>query len=154
MAWCRQATSHNLSQCWPRSQSPYDVTRPKWVNKYIFRYLEHICLDYVPHSTVESQQQSQLLYGNPLSYNINLGKSILNWVIIVFTQPKYRGFFFFIFFSNDECCFASIAYNISRATNRMWPCNKLAVSYMSWIYISSKAVGHVVNKASFHNNNL
>ena len=27
MAWCRQATSHYLSQCWPRSLSPYDVTR-------------------------------------------------------------------------------------------------------------------------------
>ena len=32
MAWCRQATSHNLSQCWPRSLSPYGVTRPQWVN--------------------------------------------------------------------------------------------------------------------------
>ena len=24
MAWCRQATSYYLSQCWPRSLSPYD----------------------------------------------------------------------------------------------------------------------------------
>ena len=32
MVWCRQATSHYLSQCWPRSLSPYDVTRPQWVN--------------------------------------------------------------------------------------------------------------------------
>ena len=31
MAWCRQATSHYLSQCWPRSLSPYAVTRPQWV---------------------------------------------------------------------------------------------------------------------------
>ena len=31
MAWCRQATSHYLSQCWPRSMSPYGVTRPQWV---------------------------------------------------------------------------------------------------------------------------
>ena len=31
MAWCRQATSHYLSQCWPRSLSPYGVTRPRWV---------------------------------------------------------------------------------------------------------------------------
>ena len=28
----RQATSHYLNQCWPRSLSPYDVTRPQWVN--------------------------------------------------------------------------------------------------------------------------
>ena len=26
MAWCRQAPSHYLSQCWPRSMLPYDVT--------------------------------------------------------------------------------------------------------------------------------
>ena len=27
------ATSHYLSQCWPRSMSPYGVTRPQWVNR-------------------------------------------------------------------------------------------------------------------------
>ena len=31
MAWCRQATSHYLSQCWPRSMSPHGVTWPQWV---------------------------------------------------------------------------------------------------------------------------
>ena len=32
MAWCCQATSHHLCQCWPRSMSPYDITRPQCVN--------------------------------------------------------------------------------------------------------------------------
>ena len=32
MAWCRQATCHYLSQCWPRSVLPYGITRPQWVN--------------------------------------------------------------------------------------------------------------------------
>ena len=32
MAWCHQATSHYLSQWWPRFLSPYGVTRPEWVN--------------------------------------------------------------------------------------------------------------------------
>ena len=31
MAWCRQATSHYLSQFWPRSLSPYGIIRPQWV---------------------------------------------------------------------------------------------------------------------------
>ena len=31
MAWCRQAPSHYLSQCWPRSMSPNGITRPQWV---------------------------------------------------------------------------------------------------------------------------
>ena len=34
MACCRWATSHYLSQCWPRSLSPYGVTRPQWVNTW------------------------------------------------------------------------------------------------------------------------
>ena len=32
MAWCHQATSHYLSQCWPRFISPYGITRPESVN--------------------------------------------------------------------------------------------------------------------------
>ena len=32
MAWCRQATSHYLSQCWPRSTLLYGVTKPQWIN--------------------------------------------------------------------------------------------------------------------------
>ena len=35
MALCSQATSHQLSQCWPRSMSPYGITRPQWVNCFI-----------------------------------------------------------------------------------------------------------------------
>ena len=31
MAWCRQATSHYLNHCWPRSLPPNGVTRPQWV---------------------------------------------------------------------------------------------------------------------------
>ena len=30
MAWCRQATSHYMKQCWLRSPTPYGVTRPQW----------------------------------------------------------------------------------------------------------------------------
>ena len=38
MAWSRQATSHYLSQCWPRSMSLYGVTRPQWV-KFLMIFL-------------------------------------------------------------------------------------------------------------------
>ena len=34
MAWCHQATSHYLSQYWPRSMSSYGIVRPYWVNLY------------------------------------------------------------------------------------------------------------------------
>ena len=46
MAWCHQAASHYLSQCCPRSLSPYGVTRPQWVNslapgkfEWVFRHV-------------------------------------------------------------------------------------------------------------------
>ena len=32
MAWCHQATSHYLSQCWPRSLSPYGAARPQSIS--------------------------------------------------------------------------------------------------------------------------
>ena len=41
MAWCHQATSHFLGQCWPRFLWPYSVTRPGWV-KILFTH--KLCL--------------------------------------------------------------------------------------------------------------
>ena len=32
MAWCHQAACQYLSQCWSRSMSPYNITRPQWIN--------------------------------------------------------------------------------------------------------------------------
>ena len=40
MAWCRQTTSHYLSQCWPRSMTPCGVTRPQWVKCHWHIYLQ------------------------------------------------------------------------------------------------------------------
>ena len=36
MAWCRQATSHYLKQCWSRSPTPYGITRPQWVKMIMY----------------------------------------------------------------------------------------------------------------------
>ena len=35
MAWCRQAGSHYLSRCWPRSLFPYGITGPQWFEAWI-----------------------------------------------------------------------------------------------------------------------
>ena len=32
MAWCHQAPSHYLIQCWSESMVPYDVSKPHWVH--------------------------------------------------------------------------------------------------------------------------
>ena len=62
MAWCRQATSHYLSQCWPRSLSPYGITRPQWVNIYRLIFLIENCyilveisLTFVPKDPIDNK---------------------------------------------------------------------------------------------------
>ena len=40
MDWCRQATSHCMSQCWPKCMTPYGVSRPVWV-KLVTARLQH-----------------------------------------------------------------------------------------------------------------
>ena len=42
MAWCRQATSHYISQYWSRSMLPYGITRPQWVNIDFRSYVVYI----------------------------------------------------------------------------------------------------------------
>ena len=44
MAWCRQARSHYLNQCWRRSPTPYGVTRPQWVKECISKCMLRIKL--------------------------------------------------------------------------------------------------------------
>ena len=39
MAWCHQAASHYLTQCWPLSMFPYGFTRPQCVKKTFAVYL-------------------------------------------------------------------------------------------------------------------
>ena len=41
MAWCLQATSHYMRQCWPRSMFPYGITRPQWVKRLISGWMHH-----------------------------------------------------------------------------------------------------------------
>ena len=58
MAWCRQATSHYLSKCWPRSMSPNGITRPQWVNLILKMYetAPSICV-HIIHGTCISRPQ-------------------------------------------------------------------------------------------------
>ena len=47
MAWRHQdksqAISHHLNQYWPRSVSPYGITRPQWVEVYLIKYAQFFC---------------------------------------------------------------------------------------------------------------
>ena len=43
MAWCCQAARHYLSQWWPRSISPYCITRPQWDKSVSYLITLFIC---------------------------------------------------------------------------------------------------------------
>ena len=77
MAWCRQATSHYLSQCWPRSPMPYGVTRPQWV---MWSYWHMIILNWLgfstPYSGLTTKKTSNLHITGPLG-----GESSGDWWI-------------------------------------------------------------------------
>ena len=48
MAWCHQATSHYLSQCWSRSMSPNGVTRPHWVKQNLcYTFEDEASVDFI-----------------------------------------------------------------------------------------------------------
>ena len=58
MAWCRQATSHYLSQGWPRIMLLYGITRPQWVNSWApvrcefnFRYFIFKLISVIPEAS-------------------------------------------------------------------------------------------------------
>ena len=67
MAWCRQAASHYLSQCWPRSMSPNGVTGPQCVNSWT---LIHSPGTEWKHENLQTE-----------FWNVFLKMKILDWVI-------------------------------------------------------------------------
>ena len=63
MAWCHQAPSHYLEQCWQNSTIPYGITRPEWLinivewvsklhmYQLIFKYWVPLVKDQFPHDS-------------------------------------------------------------------------------------------------------
>ena len=77
MAWCRQATSHYLSQCWPSSMSPYGVNKPQWINLRLPYF--HISKGVL------------LLISTPFSIDLALIFPILDWIIQLLSNTfNYR----------------------------------------------------------------
>ena len=81
MAWCRQATSHYLSQCWPRPLSPYDVTGPQWVKKmvelvtFIMVYTINLVADNKENIKYQHKCPFVKIFGLPL-HRISNAKSV------------------------------------------------------------------------------
>ena len=70
MAWCRQATSHYLSQCWPRSLSSYCITRSQWVN-------DHMLWIFLTSSGVNLKKKTATSQSQIIMRNVNIFLSYL-----------------------------------------------------------------------------
>ena len=81
MVWCRQATNHYLSQCWPRFLSPYDVTRPQWVNRY-----HHSWAAVTP---VEYESDSKNLTGICTKSKISWTEKSVNKALVTLTVQSF-----------------------------------------------------------------
>ena len=109
MAWCRQATSHYLSQCWPRSLSPYGVTKPQWVNscnaKLILKQHDNIFVfsGISQHWDGEGSQ-------NPVPWKTTLWNAY--WLISRITQCICWIFHNVSFCNKNMCTFAHICYKM------------------------------------------
>ena len=63
MAWCHQATSHYLSQCWPKSMSTCGFTRIQWVDS--MRLGEVYLMDCHHFSTKPSEPMMSYYWSDP-----------------------------------------------------------------------------------------
>ena len=72
MAWCRQATSHYLSQCWPRSLSLYGVTRPQWVKNTTLLTVINFPMEVSGWLRIRTRITSWIMYDTGLEYSTSL----------------------------------------------------------------------------------
>ena len=74
IACCCQATNPCLNQCWPRSMSPYGITRPQGIKLGFYNMVIHTCMFITMASTVKCRYNMVLIFHTPqhwLMQNIN-----------------------------------------------------------------------------------
>ena len=79
MAWCRQAKSHYLNHCWPRSPTPYVVTRPQWVDSSVQSHDSWGIseLTVLVHSKILSKTECQCTFGLRSTMN-----NLCLWIVL------------------------------------------------------------------------
>ena len=88
MAWCCLAPSHYLNQCWPRSPTPYGVTRPQWVHinfpTLLLIVWQHIKLSLFPISSLPEESVEHLV-----CLHVEVEHSIFKlWQLVTFTEKN------------------------------------------------------------------
>ena len=91
MAWCRQATSHYLSQCWPRSLSP------QWVKLTLVQWLSAFRQQVIPWANVDRD----LCHLMASLGQKEVTDARTKWPLI-YGQYFQNDFFYFYFFFKSE----------------------------------------------------
>ena len=91
-AWCRQVTSHYLSQCWPRTKSTYSVIKPRWIKlsnegHFFLKRNRRLCLKNV-RGCPPLRMSMRISYSNKLCY-ILFVISLLRTIFLCDTKFRY-----------------------------------------------------------------
>ena len=84
MAWCCQATSHYLSQCWPRSLLPYGVTRPQWINAkevWLHKHWNYISFTSSHQNKLHSEYKTIRYIANFMTLKLNMGQGLYQQMV-------------------------------------------------------------------------
>ena len=129
MTWCRQATSHYLSQCWPRSLSPYGVTRPEWVKFTTDTPYLALMSELAAEHKLNSQQKSHTL-PSWASYGLFIVRILEKIDCIVFTLK-----IFCIELRRQLCCvpYGCVISGVHRIPQRTMYSTILSVRITRWI---------------------
>ena len=123
MAWCRQATSHYLSQCWPRSLSPYGVTSPQWVNIFFHHSPKgkmHMKINTITHLKITKIKAT--FPGSQWTDMISISCLILHWHALT-TVLTYRLLQYKTSLQNSNFALSHLFItSISRAKSLSLPC--------------------------------
>ena len=118
MAWCRQATSHYLSQRWPRSMSPNGVTRPQWVEcKRPLGSMASMC------STNSKVGSDIIICQVALSHYLNQHCFIINEILLhefIWSQFHRRYLSGYNAFETTICKISVVLFR-PQCVNSLWP---------------------------------
>ena len=89
MAWCSQATSQYLSQCWLRSMLPHKVIKPQWVNIIGFVEKCNQPSNLAAHRTMNKSILFMFFYSNSNKLIINLLSTIAFITHITYFRSRY-----------------------------------------------------------------
>ena len=152
MAWCHQATSHYLSQCWLRSLLPYDVTRAQWVKSLRLRQNGRHFLDdifkciflnenvwIVPKISLNFIPEVRI---NNIQAFSNNGLALTRWQAIIWTNDGW-------FTDTCMCHSASMSYWPLGEQDVIWKCS-FQSCFTDWYLHMYLGQGHQMNTMGPH----